>query len=274
MCDTVQTDFFSSLSSPQGCVSGFLDAERLLFPPSYTRFRSQAEVLAYGRKIGVFPAVWESADEIIYCGSCTHGIPVPCTLVGETANEISVIEIEGNLHSVHPDHLAEMQFASNELSDLVRQCLTPQERDGCKLTVKPLKSPLTDDCWTNAGCKNIIINLSATPFHEVASATLCRYLRGSFYFQSRGKAGIVPLINCATPDTEKLQTLIHETLKTLFSFPAFGCCAFYEKCSDAKKCLHQDPFYSYACVYRKNLEAGKIFYGKNRTSEKVSTSHT
>lgn len=266
MCDTVQTDLFSSLSSQQSPFSGSLDAERLLPPPSYTRFRSQADVLAYGRKIGVFPAVWESADEIIYCGSCTHGIPVLCNLVGETANEISVIEIEGKLHSVHPDHLAEMQPASNELTDLLRQCLTPEECDGCKLTVKPLKSTLTDDCWTSAGCKNIIINLPTTPFHEAASATLCRYLRGSFYFQSRGKDGIVPLVNRAQPDTEKLQALIHETLKTIFSFPTFGCCAFYEQCSDAKKCLHQDPFYSYACTYRKNLEAGRIFYGKNKVS--------
>lgn len=43
----------------------------------------------------------------------------------------------------------------------------------------------------------------------------------------------------------------------------FGCCGKYIKCSNAKKCLHDEPIYSKACAYRKNLEAGMIFYGKN-----------
>lgn len=40
----------------------------------------------------------------------------------------------------------------------------------------------------------------------------------------------------------------------------FGCCSKYKECSEAKKCLHNDKFYSRACWYKKNLEAGKIFY--------------
>lgn len=40
----------------------------------------------------------------------------------------------------------------------------------------------------------------------------------------------------------------------------FGCCSKYKECSDAKECLHNNLFYSKACWYRKNLEAGKIFY--------------
>ena len=42
----------------------------------------------------------------------------------------------------------------------------------------------------------------------------------------------------------------------------FGCCASYRACSDAKKCLCDDSF-SVHCAYRINLEAGRIFYGKN-----------
>lgn len=44
----------------------------------------------------------------------------------------------------------------------------------------------------------------------------------------------------------------------------FGCCSRYIQCSDAKKCIHPDPVFASACMYRKNLESGKIFYGKNR----------
>ena len=46
----------------------------------------------------------------------------------------------------------------------------------------------------------------------------------------------------------------------------FGCCSLFEKCSDAKKCLHVNKLYSNACMYRKNLEQGRIFYGRNRNS--------
>ena len=45
---------------------------------------------------------------------------------------------------------------------------------------------------------------------------------------------------------------------------SFACCGLYEKCSDEKKCIHKDLQYAKACQYRKNLESGRIFYGKNR----------
>lgn len=48
------------------------------------------------------------------------------------------------------------------------------------------------------------------------------------------------------------------------SFPKFGCCDKFEKCSDERKCLHKDLLYSTACMYRKNLENNRIFYGKNK----------
>lgn len=44
----------------------------------------------------------------------------------------------------------------------------------------------------------------------------------------------------------------------------FGCCSKYLQCSNARKCLHDDLNYARACLYRENLEAGKIFYGENR----------
>ena len=47
----------------------------------------------------------------------------------------------------------------------------------------------------------------------------------------------------------------------------FGCCSLFEKCSDARKCIHKNRLYSTACAYRVNLEAGRIFYGKNRNIE-------
>lgn len=48
------------------------------------------------------------------------------------------------------------------------------------------------------------------------------------------------------------------------SMPVFGCCDKYVECSDAKRCVHSNPFYYRSCQYRTNLLAGRIFYGKNK----------
>lgn len=45
---------------------------------------------------------------------------------------------------------------------------------------------------------------------------------------------------------------------------SFGCCSSFRICSDKKKCVHENKLYSKACLYRKNLDQGKIFYGKNK----------
>ncbi len=50
-----------------------------------------------------------------------------------------------------------------------------------------------------------------------------------------------------------------------FSFPTFGCCGKFEQCSDAGHCLHDDLIYAAAaCAYKKNLDSGRVFYGKNK----------
>lgn len=46
----------------------------------------------------------------------------------------------------------------------------------------------------------------------------------------------------------------------------FGCCSRYLECSEAGRCRHPDPGVSKSCLYRKNLDAGQCFYGKNAAS--------
>jgi len=46
--------------------------------------------------------------------------------------------------------------------------------------------------------------------------------------------------------------------------PTYGCCHLYEKCSDAKKCVSKEKIYATVCAYKKNLDEGRIFYGRNR----------
>jgi hypothetical protein len=44
----------------------------------------------------------------------------------------------------------------------------------------------------------------------------------------------------------------------------FGCCHRYVECSDALRCTNPDFMASLACMYKKNLDAGRVFYGKNK----------
>ena len=44
----------------------------------------------------------------------------------------------------------------------------------------------------------------------------------------------------------------------------FGCCSRFIDCSDAGHCLMPDKKLAIECAYRKNLEDGRIFYGKNK----------
>lgn len=61
-----------------------------------------------------------------------------------------------------------------------------------------------------------------------------------------------------------LESIIGQRNPAFCKINSFGCCHKYLECSDAKKCIHEDLEYSKGCIYRQNLEAGAIFYGKNR----------
>jgi hypothetical protein len=47
----------------------------------------------------------------------------------------------------------------------------------------------------------------------------------------------------------------------------FGCCSRYGQCSDEKKCVQPDRDLARGCSYKRNLENGRIFYGKNRNED-------
>lgn len=61
-----------------------------------------------------------------------------------------------------------------------------------------------------------------------------------------------------------IKALVLTGLKFYESNSSFGCCSQFKKCSDEKKCVHLNKLYSKGCKYRSNLDAGRIFYGKNR----------
>lgn len=65
--------------------------------------------------------------------------------------------------------------------------------------------------------------------------------------------------------------VVQEMLRTLFqecfnrqNVEALGCCNDHVCCLDAGHCLHEDDKFYLGCIYRTNLEEGRIFCGKNR----------
>ena len=83
---------------------------------------------------------------------------------------------------------------------------------------------------------------------------------------SNGFTKIIFLPQVNIEDIKKLFAEIIEYNIFNFSTDFFGCCALYETCSNEKKCIHSDKLYATGCFYRRNLESGKIFYGKNKNT--------
>lgn len=69
-------------------------------------------------------------------------------------------------------------------------------------------------------------------------------------------------------DIDTLRFLIEDifhSCRNEATFDSFGCCSSFNECSDIGHCIHQnDPEY-WGCQYKRNLEKGNIFYGKNKT---------
>jgi DNA polymerase-3 subunit epsilon len=66
-----------------------------------------------------------------------------------------------------------------------------------------------------------------------------------------------------------IQAFLHIAgeLRHSVNVDTFGCCGDFMECSDAKACVNQGDYFHLGCLYRRNLEAGRIFYGKNRNVE-------
>lgn len=68
-------------------------------------------------------------------------------------------------------------------------------------------------------------------------------------------------------DLYNFQDLIIKRYNNIIeNYIAFSCCSRYLECSNAKRCIHPDPLFSFCCFYNKNLKQGNIFYGKNATN--------
>ena len=86
--------------------------------------------------------------------------------------------------------------------------------------------------------------------------------------KTKSDAGMIRIALDSPDDILKYTSALRDVLLALSNRnQEYGCCSRYEACSDAKACVHPDIKTALGCQYRKNLKAGKIFYGKNRNVE-------
>lgn len=94
-------------------------------------------------------------------------------------------------------------------------------------------------------------------FEHVANIPGARQLKNTARFPIASKIDAVPAIEAL------VQALYNYFSNRQTSFSMMGCCNDFVRCSDAKECLHKDNADYSGCRYRRNLEAGRIYYGKN-----------
>lgn len=74
---------------------------------------------------------------------------------------------------------------------------------------------------------------------------------------------------CPAQDAPHVRALVNDIYSERYqSYISYGsslaCCNDFMACSDAMRCVKAgDPYYR-RCLYRRNLEAGHIFYGRNK----------
>lgn len=73
------------------------------------------------------------------------------------------------------------------------------------------------------------------------------------------------LIDAQHPIESYTDFLVQIAGATVDRYPKeWDCCSRYAACSDAKTCIHPDKTFALSCGYRRILNSGRIFYGKNR----------
>ncbi len=153
-----------------------------------------------------------------------------------------------------------MEFDNKQLSffsseEFLLKSMIPERfmSEIASIDIIPLKGKVK-----NFSVSNIDITIKKSAYYlNGGTATLCKVTNGAFYFSDYKDK--VFHVN-SDLDMNSFRDLLPYYLEKMFPADVFGCCSLYKKCSKEGKCIHINPFYAYACMYKKNLEAGRIFY--------------
>lgn len=148
----------------------------------------------------------------------------------------------------------------NETFEIIHEILTSQGKDTNYIV---LVNNIGDPSIKFFNVVSIKLSFGKTNYIYMKSSTKAYFSDSSLYEELKSLPNWIrsPISN--KDDLINLSSIIISIYDSITAADPFGCCSSYLECSDEKKCIRTD-LRAKACIYRKNLESGKIFYGKNR----------
>ena len=108
--------------------------------------------------------------------------------------------------------------------------------------------------------RNVTVKLKESAYLPSGGTfVLCKQFDDKLYLTSQDL-----VISILSVDPGIQDALLKEVRRQFVPASSFGCCSRYHDCSDQKKCVHPNPFYSFGCTYRQRIESGHIYFGVNR----------
>lgn len=147
----------------------------------------------------------------------------------------------------------------NEKEELLISLFPENYRAALKsVSLSKLKTKYTIEGQKVQNVFNVSINIKASAYYPTGkSVVLCKLCDDKLFLPDTLEYAYIS-------DLDRARSLIEKSIRTSCSTGSFGCCSKYNECSNARKCIHENPFYSLGCIYRSHLEAGQIYYGPNR----------
>lgn len=124
------------------------------------------------------------------------------------------------------------------------------------LSVVPLSSTYRFAPAGKSRVSNVVVRIQASVYYPNGfSFVLAKSFDDKLHF-----INLEQTVCIDAPAVE--QCILAECQKIFSGSSSFACCSHYSECSEIGSCVHQNPFYSFSCIYRKNLESGRNFYRK------------
>lgn len=92
-------------------------------PDGWSRITDAGELLAFSKQLKLTPKTFTEPKPLVYSGAFTKE-PVPCRLVGYVDKSFVVIEVSGQLHTIHSEYLRELQTGSSTKGQLNKEVYT------------------------------------------------------------------------------------------------------------------------------------------------------
>ncbi len=270
----------------------------------FTTFSSTQEKIDFLKKKQLLPENEKSIKKYFYSGIYSENV-CTCEIEGYYNNEI-VISLDGQLHCMHMDYFAEMQLSTKNknykeyirnipiytfgLFEFLEQSINSIiDKSKYKERIKKENLLTSNLCLNHSisvkssnikfltclfspenGLNNVIVEISEE-YYNLTDIKNMPFAKSVSLEKNNEKQSVYRII-CNSEKQIKdfilyiLKFYDEYLLKYYQPSYLFGCCHQYVRCSDSKKCIHNDELYAKGCYYKRNLDKGKIFYGENQNA--------